>query len=89
VADADVRDLPRAVAAATATASALGLTVDRAVVLHVSNRLALRLLPSDTVGRVVQSEPTEPSTHARACPTEMSPPPSRIATRIGPQLTIR
>jgi len=37
-----VTDVPRAVAAATATASALGLTVDRAVVLHASNRLAVR-----------------------------------------------
>ena len=47
-----VTDVPRAVAAATSTASALGLTVDRAVVLHASNRLALRLLPSDVVARV-------------------------------------
>jgi len=47
-----VTDVPRAVAAATSAASALGLTVDRAVVLHASNRLALRLLPSDVVARV-------------------------------------
>ena len=47
-----VTDVPRAVAAATAAASALGLTVDRAAVLHASNRLALRLLPSDVVARV-------------------------------------
>jgi hypothetical protein len=47
-----VTDVPRAVAAATSAASALGLTVDRAAVLHASNRLALRLLPSDVVARV-------------------------------------
>jgi hypothetical protein len=47
-----VTDVPRAVAAATSAASALGLTVDRALVLHASNRLALRLLPSDVVARV-------------------------------------
>ena len=47
-----VTDIPRAVAAATSAASALGLTVDRAAVLHASNRLALRLLPSDVVARV-------------------------------------
>lgn len=47
-----VTDVPRAVAAATAAASALGLNVDRADVLHASNRLALRLLPSDVVARV-------------------------------------
>jgi len=47
-----VTDVPRAVAAATSAASGLGLTVDNAVVLHASNRLALRLLPSDVVARV-------------------------------------
>jgi hypothetical protein len=47
-----VTDVPRAIAAATSAASALGLTVDRAAVLHASNRLALRLLPSDVVARV-------------------------------------
>ena len=47
-----VTDVPRAVAAATSAASALGLTVDRAAILHASNRLALRLLPSDVVARV-------------------------------------
>ena len=45
-------EIPRAVAAATSTASALGLRVDEANVLHVSNRLALRLLPSDILARV-------------------------------------
>ena len=45
-------EVPRAVAAATSTASALGLRVDEAIVLHVSNRLALRLLPSDVLARV-------------------------------------
>src|SRR6185295_2726750 len=47
-----VTDVPRAVAAATSAASALGLTVDRALVLNASNRLALRLLPADVVARV-------------------------------------
>jgi hypothetical protein len=41
-----------AVAAATTTASALGLRADEARVLHVSNRLALRLLPADVLARV-------------------------------------
>ena len=45
-------EVPRAVAAATSTASALGLRADEANVLHVSNRLALRLLPSDILARV-------------------------------------
>jgi aminoglycoside phosphotransferase (APT) family kinase protein len=47
-----VRDVPRAVAAARSAASALGLSADEAIVLHASNRLALRLLPSDVLARV-------------------------------------
>jgi hypothetical protein len=42
----------RAMAAAMSTASSLHLTVDRAIVLHDSNRLTLRLLPCDVVARV-------------------------------------
>src|SRR3954471_6904217 len=45
-------EVPRGVAAATWTASALGLRADEAEVLHVSNRLALRLLPADVLARV-------------------------------------
>jgi hypothetical protein len=42
----------RALAAAMSTASALGLIVDDAIVLHDSNRLAVRLLPCDVLARV-------------------------------------
>ena len=45
-------EAPRAVAAARAIASALDLTVDDAIVLHNSNKLALRLLPCDVFARV-------------------------------------
>jgi aminoglycoside phosphotransferase (APT) family kinase protein len=45
-------EVPRAVAAAMSTASALDLTVNDAVVLHDSNKLALRLLPCDVLARV-------------------------------------
>lgn len=45
-------DVSRAVAAAMLTASALGLTVDDAVVLQNSNKLAVRLLPCDVFARV-------------------------------------
>ena len=45
-------DVPRAVAAAMSIASVLGLTVNDAIVLHDSNRLALRLLPCDVLARV-------------------------------------
>ncbi|MFC8427334.1 phosphotransferase [Streptomyces sp. NPDC057253] len=47
-----VSDVPRAVAAARATATALGLTADDAIVLHDSNKLTLRLLPCDVLARV-------------------------------------
>ena len=45
-------DVPRAVAATKSSASALDLRVDDAVVLHDSNRLAVRLLPCDALARV-------------------------------------
>jgi aminoglycoside phosphotransferase (APT) family kinase protein len=45
-------EIPRAVAAALSIASALDLTVDDAIVLQNSNKLALRLLPGDVFARV-------------------------------------
>lgn len=44
----------RAVAAAISTASALGLKVDDAILLHNSNKLAVRLLPCDVFSRIVE-----------------------------------
>ncbi len=46
----------RAMAAAKSVASALGLRVDDAIVLHDSNKLTLRLLPGDVVARVAPVE---------------------------------
>ena len=48
----EASEIPRAVAAGISTVSALGLTVNDAVVLHNSNRLAIRLLPCDVLARV-------------------------------------
>jgi hypothetical protein len=45
-------EVPRAVAAAMSSASALDLTVGDAIVLHDSNRIVLRLLPCNLVARV-------------------------------------
>ena len=42
-------EIQRAQAAAMSTASALDLTVDDAIVLHNSNKLAVRLLPCDVL----------------------------------------
>ena len=51
----DAPEVRRAVAAAAATASALGLYADDAVVLNNSNRIVLRLIPCDVVARVAPS----------------------------------
>ena len=45
-------EVQRAVAAATSIAAALDLTVDDAIVLSNSNKLALRVLPCDVLARV-------------------------------------
>jgi aminoglycoside phosphotransferase (APT) family kinase protein len=47
-------DITRAQAAALSVAGALGLTADAAVVLHSSNKVALRLTPCDVVARVTR-----------------------------------
>ena len=48
----EMTDVARAIAAATSVAASLGLPADDAVVLHDSNRLALRLTPCDVLARV-------------------------------------
>jgi len=45
-------DVTRAIAAATSVAASLDLPADDAIVLHNSNRLALRLTPCDVLARV-------------------------------------
>jgi hypothetical protein len=45
-------EVQRALAAAMSTATALGLAVEDAIVLHDSNKLTVRLLPCDVVARV-------------------------------------
>jgi aminoglycoside phosphotransferase (APT) family kinase protein len=45
-------DVTRAIAAATSVAASLGLPASDAVVLHNSNKLALRLMPCDVLARV-------------------------------------
>lgn len=48
----ETSDVTRAIAAATSVAASLGVPADDAIVLHNSNRLALRLTPCDVVARV-------------------------------------
>lgn len=47
-------DITRAIVAATSVAVSLGLPADDAIVLHNSNRLALRLTPCDVFARVAR-----------------------------------
>lgn len=56
-------EVQRAVSAARAAASALGLHVEGAVVVHNSNRIAVRLSPCDVLARVA---PSGRSWHASA-----------------------
>ena len=48
----EIPELTRAIAAATSVAASLDLPADDAIVLHNSNRVALRLTPCDVLARV-------------------------------------
>ncbi len=79
-------ELRRAVAAAISTASELGLTADAALVLHDSNRVALRVMPCDVLARVAGPA------HAGVAPleieiaqrlAEVEAPVAAVAPRVG------
>jgi len=55
ISSVDANVVARAKAATTALAESVGLAVDDAAVLHNSNKLTLRLLPSEVVARVALS----------------------------------
>lgn len=85
-------ELSRAVAAALATASTLGLKADDAVVLHNSNRIAVRLLPCDTVARVAPM----PDQHGAAIEVEVArllgetdSPVASLDPRVEPRVYVR
>jgi len=48
----EMLDVTRAIAAATSLAKSLDLPVNDAIVLHNSNKLALRLTPGDVFARI-------------------------------------
>jgi len=82
----------RAVAAAMATGSALGLVVDGAVVLSDSNRLVVRLTPCDVVARVA------PTTHFASTEREVElvhrlattdSPVAPLDARVDPRVYVR
>src|SRR4051794_6181364 len=81
-------DVPRAVAAAMSTASALDLTADDAIVLHDSNKLALRLLPCDVLARVapVAHQVAQLEVDLAQRLTEIESPVAALEPRVGPHV---
>ncbi len=85
-------DVPRAVAAALASASALGLTANDAIVLNDSNRLVLRLLPCDSLARVAHVAHQEGAAFEVALARQLAQTESPVATldpRVAPQISVR
>ena len=78
----------RAVAAARSTASALGLTVDDAIVLHDSNALTVRLLPGDVFARVahVGQEVAQLEVELAQRLAETESPVARLEPRVEPRV---
>ena len=85
-------EVPRAVAAALSSASALGLTVDDAIVLHDSNRIILRLLPCDIVARVASLVHQPGAAFEVELAQRLAKTKSPVATldpRVEPQISVR
>jgi len=84
--------VPRAVAAAMSTASALDLTVDDAIVLNDSNRLVLRLMPCDVVARVAPmayQASAEIAVELAQRLTETDSPVAALEPRVEPRVYVR
>jgi hypothetical protein len=85
-------EVPRAVAAGMSTASALDLRVDDAVVLHDSNRLAVRLLPCDVLARVAHvahQAGAEFEVEVARRLAETDSPVAELETRVEPRVYVR
>ena len=85
-------DVPRAVAAAMSIASALDLTVDDAIVLNDSNRLAVRLLPCDVLARVHHVAPhanAEFEVEVARRLAETDSPVAELEPRVQPRVYVR
>jgi hypothetical protein len=81
-------DVPRAVAAAVSIASELGLPVDDAIVLHDSNRIAVRLVPCDVLARIAhagdRAAPFEVALARRLAESDL--PVAPLEPRVRPQV---
>lgn len=81
-----------AVGAAKSSATALGLRVDDAVVLHDSNRLAVRLLPCDVLVRVAHAAHQAGAAfevEAARRLAETDSPVAALDPRVGPRVYVR
>ena len=81
-------DISRARAAALATAAALHLPVDNAIVVHNSNKLALRLVPCDVFARVahVGQEVAQLEVELAQRLAEIGSPVARLEPRVEPRV---
>ena len=85
-------EVARAVAAAIASASALNLMVDDAIVLQNSNRLVLRLRPCDVVARVANVRQQSGATFEVELAQRLAKTASPIAAlepRVAPRVYVR
>jgi aminoglycoside phosphotransferase (APT) family kinase protein len=85
-------DLHRAVEAGVATASASGLSADVATVIHDSNRIAVRLQPSDVLARVayeVDRASAEFEVEVARCLGETGSPVGTLDPRVEPRVHLR
>lgn len=87
----ELPDRTRAIAAATSVAASLGLPASDAVVLHNSNKLALRLTPSDVFARVahVGQEVAEREVALALRLADAGCPVARLEPRVDPRIYTR
>ena len=84
-------EVQRAVEAGSSTASALGLRVDDAVVVHDSNRVAVRLTPCDVLARVmplVHQTAGDLEVEVARRLTETGSPVAELAPRVEPRVYV-
>jgi hypothetical protein len=84
-------EVKRAVEAGSSTASALGLRVDGAVVVHNSNRIVVRLTPCDVLARVtplVDQMADELEVEVARRLTETGSPVAELAPRVEPRVYV-
>ncbi len=85
-------ELRRAVEAGRATASELGLQVDDVIVIHNSDRVALRLVPCDVLARVAPSRQmadSEFEVEVAHRLTDVGAPVAELDPRGGPRVHVR